>query len=523
MTQIKIEQFLSELAESLISCGVNTVFGIPGTGYSLDFLTRFVGGGGIHHLTKHEATSVIMAGTVGNRHDIPGLAICANGIARINLLAGVLHCKFEKLPVIVVWDEEPKDSPYFQKLQRLPNHDHNLFFNHIIDGLEGHADALARELVERAMCPEQGPVGVSLRSAGSANDEPVLIKYRTQNISYVKSRLTQSKFPLFIFGHRCLNTPDSYSIRQLFKNLNVAKLTSLSAKGLFPEDDPYCFLTYTGVGGKQTYESKIIDHADLVVAVNLKHDVIKVSPIKKETIFLDCHSLEGSEGFYPDAFCYLTYPELVNITQHISSKWCKATCVEVKEEVKKCVLTEQNQCGLLIDQLSPLLYGKSTVVVDDGIYQKLSEYFLLAENPGDYVSTSVGRNMGSALPAAIAISKVSKEESVVCFTGDGGLPMYLSELSLLKGESSKLLVLNFADYSLGSIRTRSIEHVDVVAFAGDSYLNLMEQFDFVAKSSSSIEVIVELVKSWAQSPYPLYIEFIIDPVTYPSLFHLIRN
>jgi len=152
------------LAVRLISKGIDTAIGIPGTGPVLNFISTFKKNGGKVLLSKNEASAAIIAGTIGKREQKPVVAFSANGNGRVNLLSGILHCWFEKLPAICVWDDYPLDHPKVQRLQKLPNHDISGFFNFISDGLPIDINHFGDELINKTIQPDFGPVGVPLRN-----------------------------------------------------------------------------------------------------------------------------------------------------------------------------------------------------------------------------------------------------------------------------------------------------------------------------------------------------------------------
>ena len=117
--EMSIEEKAATLALRFLEREITVAVGIPGTGPILNFISSFVAGGGQFLLCKHEASAPIIAGNIGRRLGRPMLAVCANGNARVNLLSGILHCWFERLPVICLWDDFSIDHPKWQKLQKL--------------------------------------------------------------------------------------------------------------------------------------------------------------------------------------------------------------------------------------------------------------------------------------------------------------------------------------------------------------------------------------------------------------------
>ncbi len=523
-----ISERVQSLAERFIELGIDLAIGIPGTGPVLDFLSRFEERGGKFILCKNEATAPIIAGTIGRRENKPMLAVCANGTARINLLSGITHCWFENLPVINLWDSYSLSTPEYQRLQRLPKHDFHPFFNVLLDGLGEDYQEIGKFLFNNALEPNYGPVGVNLRITD--NTIPSLGK----DNSHIKSTdrfdnvISDKKYikPVMIFGARSTVGKTGEEIRQEFDNLRIPKLTTIGAKGLFSEKDEFNLRVFTGVGGSYTPESMILEEADVVIGVNLRHsDVIKVGPFDQTTLLFDLDRLDESYGFGGKQFLINKVSKLKQMILEITNTtWTNNNCRDIHTRSNKQILSKDNQAGRLIHEVSKTLLGSATVVVDDGIYQKHSEYLWLTEHYQNYISTGVGRNMGSALPAALGLALRYPDENVVCLTGDAGLPLFLGELSLLcDHDHGKLLVIHFADFALGSMKTRKLDNLDKLVGTSVSYYEVFRIFGFKSIKTDSVSDAVKSVDEWRVNRKNLFLEFRLNTKKYPMTFNLIRQ
>ena len=186
-------------------------------------------------------------------------------------------------------------------------------------------------------------------------------------------------------------------------------------------------------------------------------------------------------------------------------------------------MQEENQSGILLHFASKELFGKTTVVVDDGIFQKQSEYFWLTEHYAQYVATGVGRNMGSALPSAIGLALRYPQENIICLTGDGGLPMFLGELSMLMEQPhGNLLIIHFADFSLASMKTKRLDNIDPLVSVPTSYYEIMKGFGFKTEATDVVEVAIEKILNWDKASGDLFLEFKLNKEVYVDTFFMIR-
>ena len=525
--EISIEKRTEIIAKGLLDLGVDLAVGIPGTGPVLNFLSKFEELGGRFLLCKNEASAPIIAGTIGRKENKPLLAICANGTARINLLSGIAHCWFENLPVIALWDCYSKSTSQYQCLQKLPDHNFNSFFNLLLDGIGNDYRNLAKVLYKSALDPNFGPVGVNLRIS---DKKPLIIgNYDSCNDSIFNVDDIQShkKYikPVMIFGAASALGELGGQIRKEFSDISIPKLTAIGAKGLFTELDEFSLKVFTGVGGSFTPESMVLKEADVIIGVNLRHsDVIKVKAFEKQAFLFDFEKLNESQGFGGNPFLVSSVSELKkNIFKISEPSWTSENCREIHSVSNKHILVKNNTAGMLIHEASKILFGNSTVIVDDGIYQKHSEYLWITDHFKDFISTGVGRNMGSALPAALGLALRYPEENIICLTGDGGLPLFLGELGMLPNQKhGKLLVIHFADFALGTMKTKKLNNLDKLVSSPVSYCEIFNVFGFKSISSDNLVDCMDIVKDWKVNNYDLIIEFKLNAATYPETFNLIR-
>lgn len=527
---MSISEKMELLADEFLNLGVDIAYGIPGSGPIALFLDAYIRKGGQFLVCRNEASAPIMAGTIGKREGKPLLAICANGTARVNLLSGITHCWFENLPVITMWDSHGMGVPEFQRLQRLPeNHDISPYFKSLRSGLGDDPRFLARDLYSSSINGKPGPVGIHLRDSECielVNASSKIVqeaKPEIQNLSHFVK-------PVLIFGSACTHGKDRLNeIKSAFSSLPIPKLTTIGAKGLFPEDDAFSFRVFTGVGGERTPERAVLEAADLVIGINLRHsDVINVKAFNQSAILYDLDSREESYGFNAPVKVVSSVQKILDSIKDIGDiDWTADECRELFDHSMGRVLCEENESAVVIDLISKRLFDKCTVVVDDGIYQKQSEYAWVTNNEKQYVATGVGRNMGSALPAAIALAHRYPDQKIVCLTGDGGLPLFLGELGLVQEKNlSNLLVIQFADFELGSIRTamagKGIEGPREILEVKTDYKDVMSSFGFESIALDRSQSLEPIIDEWIQGNKSVFIEYELDKKHYCKSFYLIR-
>lgn len=524
MAKVSIEQKAERLARQFLECGVNVAVGIPGTGPILNFISAFVESGGQFLLCKHEGSAPIIAGNIGRRYGKPMVAICANGNARINLLSGILHCWFERLPVICLWDDFSVDHPTWQKLQKLPNHDIDDFFNWVGDINSLDADSLTRLAIESTLKPDYGPVGLPL----CLNPRP----WKSKVVNSCESPRLQANYeqtfsrPMIIVGSYIVRSEHQDAVSQLLQELKWPTLTTIGAKGIISEEHYYNLRVYTGVGGTNTPENILLSQCDSIIGIGLRHsDVIKVEELPKPALLLDFDKTPDNHGFGGRTQSIENLEGLRKVTcDFADSTWEKPEIQNIRDQGLESILVERNTVGQLISQASERLFNEVTVVVDDGVFQKQSEYLWAVNDSTQFVATGVGRNMGSALPTAIGLSIKFPDEKFVVLAGDGGLPLYLGELGMLKQHShGDLIVIHIADYCLATMREKNLDNTSLLCQTSNRYGGVFSAFGFTSNTAADVNDALKIIDGWRDQCGDCFLEFEVPHDEYAKTIMLIRD
>lgn len=103
--------------------------------------------------------------------------------------------------------------------------------------------------------------------------------------------------------------------------------------------------------------------------------------------------------------------------------------------------------SVLLDRCLP---ADRQIVVDVGHFMSVPSKYVRVRGPGSYLSLSAFGAIGLSLPAAIGAAAVHPDRLTVCFVGDGGLMMCLSELDTARRARLPLLVVVMNDDAYGA-------------------------------------------------------------------------
>jgi acetolactate synthase-1/2/3 large subunit len=99
------------LADALASAGVRALFGIPGSGPSLQLITRLETLGVPFHGASHEASAAVMAGAFGACSATLGCSVSIRGPGLGNALAGILSNRVEQRPTLSIAESLGASAP----------------------------------------------------------------------------------------------------------------------------------------------------------------------------------------------------------------------------------------------------------------------------------------------------------------------------------------------------------------------------------------------------------------------------
>src|SRR5215212_6158473 len=152
---------IAALAEGLMQNGVKALFGVPGSGLSLQLITELEARGVPFYGATHEAAGALMAGAFGKLTGSLGCSISIKGPGFANMLPGVLSNHYEQLPTLSISEAFGPATPGFRMHKRLDQHSLALSCAKAYATLGDPGDTVAR-LASQARAEIPGPVHLDL-------------------------------------------------------------------------------------------------------------------------------------------------------------------------------------------------------------------------------------------------------------------------------------------------------------------------------------------------------------------------
>ena len=519
---------VSALADALLEQGVQAVFGVPGSGSSLQLITMCEQRGMPFYGVAHEAAGAIMAGAFGRQTGGLGCSISIKGPGLANMLPGILTNRCEQLPAISVSEAYGADGPAFRMHKRLDQQAATAWCTKAYATL-----GEPRETVQRlAACAREevpGPVHLDL----AARQEPVFVSHAlhganggagVRDWAALRSLLDRSRRPLVIAGGLAKRLGWGAQLSRL----SVPVMTTLTAKGVIDETLPHAAGIYTGEGQALSPEAQIVPQADLVIGLGLRNvEVLTPKSFGRPLVMVDAIGGLLAAGFGPvEVVSFEADQETAPMWDWLATRsWGADLVGESTHRVRDRLVREAWLPGHVFARLEEALPEIGSLVTDTGLFCTVAEHVWRVRPTQRFFASANGRSMGTALPTAIGASLADRRAPTICAVGDGGIGMYIAELKLAIEARLPLLVLLLTDGRYASVA--SVPHARglsrrATTLPRPSWYRAVQSLDCPAVQVGDIAAFLTALQGWAWRNGPQFIEAVFDPERYAAMTQGLR-
>jgi acetolactate synthase I/II/III large subunit len=486
------------LVKSLEMQDVDVMFGLPG-GCILPVYDPIIDSPIRHILVRHEQGAGHMAEGYAHVTGRPGVAIVTSGPGATNIVTPLCDAYMDSIPIVVITGQVPRPAIGTDAFQEADT-------TGITMGVTKHnwlvTDAadiprVVAEAFHVATTGRPGPVLVDVPKDVALQpmewywpDSLDLPGYRPPStpesslIAAAAELIAVAERPVIYAGGGVLKSRGSAALRELAELTGIPVVTTLMARGSFPDSHPLC-LGMPGMHGNYTAVTAM-QQADLLIALGSRFDdrvtgkIAAFAPHAK-VIHVDIDKAEIGKVRRPEigivADCRLTTEALVSALRP------RAAAGELDESRIAGWLRQlrqwQEQFPLAYDQppetepmtssgpgsSRPMLKPQfvletlrdntpdGTILASGvGQHQMWASQYWRFEEPNTWVNSGGLGTMGFAVPAAIG-AKVGRPDAMVwAVDGDGCFQMTAQELGTASAERIpvKIAILNNA--YLGMVR-----------------------------------------------------------------------
>ncbi|MDQ1468475.1 MAG: acetolactate synthase large subunit, partial [Actinomycetota bacterium] len=272
------------LIKSLEMEGVEVMFGLPG-GAILPVYDPLIDSSIRHILVRHEQGAGHMASGYAHATGRPGVAMVTSGPAATNIVTPLCDAYMDSIPVVAITGQVPYaaiGSDAFQECDTvgitMPVTKHNWLISDAND-----IPQIVREAFHVATTGRPGPVLVDVPKdiANQQMDwywpEKVdlpgykpTVKGHPKQIKDAARLINAAKRPVIYAGGGILKARAAEALRELAELTGVHVVTTLMARGCFPDDHPLC-LGMPGMHGNYTAVTSM-QRADLLITLGARFD-----------------------------------------------------------------------------------------------------------------------------------------------------------------------------------------------------------------------------------------------------------
>ena len=477
------------ICETLQKCGIDTVFGLPGT-QNIDFFDSLRVSGIRTILTTNETAASFMANGYYRASGKPALVVSIPGPGFAFAMPGIAEAREDSVALIhlVVSAEETPGKSY--KLQDIDIKSICSPVVKLYTKVENANDTYSSVIKSftTAVSGEPGPVVIEVDrkiiKAVAEYPSPRRLKLDVYSepdadrIDKLADLVAKSGPMMFLVGQGAFEA--ARYLKLLAEHLNAPIVPTCSGRGILPDDHPLMIDADYSIAGIDII-NEMASKSDLTIAVGCKFSHngtcgFKLELPRDRLVHVDASSEVLATGNYHNRLAIqadskASLKALWNRRNVFSSKSTgfniddiavlKKRASRARREAVQYEPSLEHLKGMglkdLFQSINRRLTGRSIIVTDTGLHQTIVRAYCFVNRPRGLIVPSDFQSMGYGISSAIGAKVADPNADVIAFTGDGSLMLTGMELTTALREGIDLSIVLFRDGSLGSIRHQQIE------------------------------------------------------------------
>ena len=483
------------LIRSLEHAGVEVIFGIPG-GAILPAYDPMLESPIRHLLMRHEQGAGHAAEGYAQVTGKPGVCMATSGPGATNLVTPIADAFMDSIPLVCITGQVPRPvigNDAFQEADitgiTMPITKHSY---KVMDAAE--IPTVVAEAFHIASTGRPGPVLIDvpkdvLQEATTFEwpGQVALPGYKPttrpnrKQIAAAAELIARAERPVFYVGGGVVKARAAAELLRLVEAVGAPVVTTLMARGAFPDDHPLC-LGMPGMHGSYAAVTAM-QRADLLITLGARFDDRVTGNLTgfapgARIIHADIDPAEIGKNravdvpIVGDARSTIADLGAAMMPRRESlpdlSPWRNEVDLWSKTHPLQYTQADDGplKAQFVIERFDAALAGDAIVVTGVGQHQMWASQYMRCNEPYSFVSSGGLGTMGFAVPAALGAKVAAPDRTVVAIDGDGCFQMTAQELA-----------------------TASIERIPiVVGIMNNSYLGMVKQWQELFYGSRLSEV-----------------------------------
>ena len=481
MTEINGAQ---SLIQALESSGVDTVFGIPG-GAILPAYDPMMDSKKVRHiLVRHEQGAGHAAEGYAQVTGRVGVCMATSGPGATNLVTPIADAHMDSVPMVAITGQVPSNAIGTDAFQEadirgitFPITKHNY--------LVTNADDIPRAIAEAfhlALSGRPGPVLVdiskdALNAKTTFNWPPVMnlpgyhptTKPNSKRVKEAAERIIAAKKPVLYVGGGVIKSHASKELLQLAELTQIPVVTTLMARGAFPDSHPQ-HLGMPGMHGSVAAVGSL-QQSDLLIALGTRFDDRVTGQLSSfapeaDVIHVDIDPAEiGKNRFAHVPIVGDAKETIIELIAALKDEH-KAGRIGNYEDWWANLNRLRTEYPLgydhpvdgslspqyVIERIGAISGPEAVYAAGVGQHQMWAAQFVKYENPGTWLNSGGLGTMGYAIPAAMGAKVGAPDKTVWAIDGDGCFQMTNQELATCKLNDIPIKVGLINNNALGMVR-----------------------------------------------------------------------
>ena len=473
------------LIKSLEMQGVDVMFGLPG-GAILPVYDPIIDSPIRHILVRHEQGAGHMAEGYAHATGRPGVAMVTSGPAATNIVTPLADAYMDSVPIVVITGQVATGSigtDAFQEADITGITMSVTKHNWLITDANDIPDVVA-EAFYVATTGRPGPVLIDFpKDVANAQMDwywPSSVdlpgykpnpRGHSKMIAAAVKMIFEATRPVFYVGGGVLNARASDILAELVELTGIPVVTTLMARGAFPDDHPLC-LGMPGMHGNYTAVTAL-QQSDLLIALGSRFDDRVTGKLdgfapQAKVVHVDIDPAELGKLRRPDVpivgDCRSVIEDIVraikadpdayqhraDITDWVATlkSWQEKYPLKYEQPSLSGVLKPQ----YVIEKLRDATPSDTIVVAGVGQHQMWASQYWKFNHPYTWINSGGLGTMGFAIPAAIGAKVGKPDRTVWAIDGDGCFQMTAQELVTASIEQIPIKVALLNNSYLGMVR-----------------------------------------------------------------------